>query len=181
MEQTALRPKPMPGGGTSGGAARPHTGHHRGRRFAAALCGLCAGLVLLLAGVGLGAVGATVIGVSRLAELERQTVGGAGAAPAAPAPVSVPAPAPAGPTLGLAAVDDTGPGARITGVDTSGPGDAAGLVRGDVLLVFGRTRIDSAAGLARAVAGARPGREVALTVRHRGGYRQVRITPGVLT
>ncbi|MFB7600639.1 PDZ domain-containing protein, partial [Streptomyces sp. NPDC056160] len=92
------------------------------------------------------------------------------------------APAPVGPALGVEAVDDDGPGARVVGVHVPGPGYAAGLVRGDVLLVFGRTRIDSAADLARAVAGARPGHEVTLTVRHRsGGYQQLDVTPGVVT
>lgn len=73
-------------------------------------------------------------------------------------------------------------GALVVGVHIPGPGFTAGLVRGDVLLVFGRTRIDTAADLARAVAGARPGREVVLTVRHRsGGYQQLTAVPGVVT
>ncbi|MFB7597894.1 PDZ domain-containing protein, partial [Streptomyces sp. NPDC056160] len=76
MEQTALRPKPLPGGKSGGTAPReracgPRTGSGRVRRWPAALCGLLAGLVLLLAGVGLGAVGATVIGLSRLTEAQR--------------------------------------------------------------------------------------------------------------
>ncbi|MYW20778.1 PDZ domain-containing protein, partial [Streptomyces sp. SID2955] len=77
MEQTALRPKPMPGqdrrdGECPGATRRPHAARRRGRRLRTLLCGLCAGLVLLLSGVGLGTVGATVIGVSRLAELRHR-------------------------------------------------------------------------------------------------------------
>ncbi|MEW2297476.1 PDZ domain-containing protein [Streptomyces sp. NPDC006743] len=193
MEQTALRPKPMPGEPGAGAArerARPQPVNRRGRRFTAAVCGLVAGLVLLLAGVGLGAVGATVIGMSRLAEAQR-LAGAAVAAGQAPpavsgpggrAPAASPAPAPVGPALGLEAVDDDGPGARVVGVHVPGPAYSAGLVRGDVLLVFDRTRIDSAADLARAVAGTGPGHRVVLTVRHPGGgYQQLHVTPGVLT
>ncbi|WP_037858588.1 PDZ domain-containing protein [Streptomyces sp. NRRL S-340] len=197
MEQTALRPKPLPGGEPGAGAARervrPQPGNRRGRRFTAAVCGLVAGLVLLLAGVGLGAVGATVIGMSRLAEVQRLagTAGAAAAAgqapparsgPAGRTPAASDAPAPVGPALGLEAVDDDGPGARVVGVHVPGPAYSAGLVRGDVLLVFDGTRIDSAADLARAVAGAGPGHRVVLTVRHPGGgYQQLHVTPGVLT
>ncbi|MFJ7961814.1 PDZ domain-containing protein [Streptomyces sp. NPDC096324] len=83
MEQTALRPKPMPGrdpgGGTRppggirppGGAGRPRAGRRRGRRVVTVLAGVSAAAVLLLSGVGLGAVGATVIGVGGL-DLQRQ-------------------------------------------------------------------------------------------------------------
>ncbi|WP_018564387.1 PDZ domain-containing protein [Streptomyces sp. PsTaAH-124] len=202
MEQTALRPKPLPGAEPAGGSSRERspsgTGERRpGRRFAGALCGLCAGLVLLLAGVGLGAVGATVIGASRLAEAQRHAgLAGPAAAPSVPASGAGPgagsgpegaaavrsAPVPGGPTLGVEAVDDGKPGARVVGVHVPGPGYSAGLVRGDVLLVFDRTRIDSAADLARAVAKADPGRSVVLTVRHRGGgYQQLDVTPGVVT
>jgi S1-C subfamily serine protease len=79
-------------------------------------------------------------------------------------------------------VDAAGPGALVVGVHVPGPGHSAGLVRGDVLLAFGATRVDSAAGLARAVARARPGADVTLAVRHRDGGRQ-RLTavPGLVT
>jgi S1-C subfamily serine protease len=79
-------------------------------------------------------------------------------------------------------VDAAGPGALVVGVHVPGPGHSAGLVRGDVLLAFGATRVDSAADLARAVARARPGADVTLTVRHRDGGRQ-RLTavPGLVT
>lgn len=77
MEQTALRPKPMPGqepagGTTSRPARRPHAAPRRGRRLTALLFGLFIGTVLVLAGVGLGTLGATVIGMSKLADLQRQ-------------------------------------------------------------------------------------------------------------
>ncbi len=70
----------------------------------------------------------------------------------------------------------------MVGVHEPGPGHEAGLVRGDVLLTFGTTRVDSAADLARAVARARPGKEVTVTVRHvSGGYQQLTVVPGVVT
>lgn len=77
MEQTALRPKPMPGQEPAGGtttrpARRPHAAPRRGRRLTALLFGLFVGAVLVLAGVGLGTLGATVIGMSKLADLQRQ-------------------------------------------------------------------------------------------------------------
>lgn len=88
-------------------------------------------------------------------------------------------PAPAAATLGLEAVDAEKAGALIVAVHVPGPGYSAGLVRGDVLLTFGRIRIDTAADLARAVAHARPGTGVTLTVRHRsGGYQQLAVVPG---
>ncbi|KOG27892.1 PDZ domain-containing protein [Streptomyces resistomycificus] len=218
MEQTALRPKPMPGqqpgGGARSGAARhPHAARRRGRRLRALLFALFVGTVLVLSGVGLGTVGATVIGLTKLAEFQRQAAGaaeagqpgpavpgvsgtsgvsgksgdgrGSASAPARPgSPVSAPAdaPAPVVATLGLEAVDAGKPGALVVGVHVPGPGYAAGLVRGDVLLTFGRTRIDSAADLARAVADARPGKGIVVTVRHRsGGYQQLTVVPGVVT
>lgn len=200
MEQTALRPKPMPGqgpgdGAKSGpGARRPHAAPPpRGRRLTTLLLAVSAGLVLVLSGVGLGMMGATVIGMSRLAELRHQPGPGAPGSPTASArpgssappssPSSAPAPTPAAvATLGVEAVDAAKPGALVVGVHVPGPGYAAGLVRGDVVLAFDKTRVDSAADLARAVAGARPGREVVLTVRHRsGGYQQLTAVPGVVT
>ncbi|MBC9727473.1 PDZ domain-containing protein [Streptomyces sp. TRM68367] len=191
MEQTALRPKPMPGqepgGGTrSGSARRPHAERRCGRRLTTLLLGLFAGALLVLSGVGLGTVGATVIGMSRLAELQRQA--GQQSSPSAwarpsPSPLT-PSPSPVAvrATLGVEVVDAGKPGARVVGVHVPGPGYSAGLVRGDVLLTFGRARVDSAADLARAVARARPGDAVKLTVRHRsGGYQQLTVVPGVVT
>ena len=192
MEQTALRPKPMPGRepgtGTEPGTV-PHPGRRRRRRLTTVLLGVLAALVLLLAGVGLGTVGATVTGMSRLAEMQHQPAAqgpGAGVPKGTRAatahPPASPSPAPAGATLGVEAVDDRKPGARIVGVHVPGPGYAAGLVRGDVLLAFGTTRVDSAADLAHAVSRARPGKEVKVTVRHKsGGYQQLTAVPGVVT
>jgi len=189
MEQTALRPKPMPGGepggGTEPGTVRhPHALRRRGRRLRAMLFGLFVGTVLVLCGVGLGTVGATVIGMSKLADLQRNPPAGAHPGPSAPqaTPTTPPSPAPAAATLGLEAVDAQKAGALVVGVHVPGPGYAAGLVRGDVLLAFDRTRIDSAADLARAVARARPGARITLTVRHQsGGYQQLTAVPGVVT
>lgn len=221
MEQTALRPKPMPGrepadGTTSRPARRPHAARRRGRRLTNLLFSLFIGIVLVLAGVGLGQLGATVIGMSELADLRRQTgpgertgrpgerPGARGGVPAesgpgvgsrsAAAPGAGPSKSPPGgasaassppavtATLGLEAVDAEKAGALLVGVHVPGPGYTAGLVRGDVLLAFGGTRIDSAADLARVVAHARPGAEATLTVLHRsGGYQQLVAIPGVVT
>ncbi|WP_217213358.1 PDZ domain-containing protein [Streptomyces sp. AC550_RSS872] len=202
MEQTALRPKPLPGqspgDGTNPapGARRPHAvPHPRGRRLTTVLCALLAGTVLVLSGVGLGTLGATVIGMSKLAEFQRQAGQRAGtpgspaepghpgsSAPASPTPASSPAPAAAVATLGVEAVDARRPGALVVGVHVPGPGYSAGLVRSDAIIAFDKTRIDSAADLARAVAEARPGDEATLTVRHRGGgFQQLTVIPGVVT
>ncbi|MEU2582254.1 PDZ domain-containing protein [Streptomyces avermitilis] len=216
MEQTALRPKPMPGqesGGdrASGTPRRPHAAPpRRGKRLTTLLFALVVGTVLVLSGVGLGTVGATVIGMSKLADLQRQAGGGAGAA-GLPGPLGPPGSgrpgasvsggpqsmgsksaqgdsgatamlAPGKATLGVEAVDAPSKGALVVGVHAPGPGYTAGLVRGDVLLAFGRAPIGSAADLARAVAGAHPGTAVALTVRHtNGNQRQLMVTPGVVT
>jgi membrane-associated protease RseP (regulator of RpoE activity) len=151
-------------------------------------------LVLVLAGIGLGTVGATVIGYSKLAEMQKQAAAqgpppGArqkgGAQPSKPQPQggqgeSV-GPAPA--TIGVEAVDPaSGQGARLVGVHQPGPGYSAGLVRGDVVTAFGDKQVASAHDLARAVAAARPGKAVKIGVRHENGNRQVlSVTPGVVT
>ncbi|MFC8343959.1 PDZ domain-containing protein [Streptomyces sp. NPDC057280] len=198
MEQTALRPKPMPGqepgGGTRPGPARrPHAARRRGRRLRTVLFALFVGTVLVLTGVGLGTVGATVIGMSKLAEMQRELGGAAAPRPAAPGPrppSSPPSPASPAPsssagttaTLGVEAVDAEKAGALLVGVHVPGPGYTAGLVRGDVLLQVGKRRVDSAADLARAVAAARPGKEITLTIRHQsGGYQQLVAVPGIVT
>ncbi|MFJ8544834.1 PDZ domain-containing protein [Streptomyces sp. NPDC093586] len=194
MEQTALRPKPMPGQETGTGITScptrcPHAARGRRRRITTLLCGLLAATALLLAGIGLGTVGATVIGMSRLADPHHQpgapgtgTPPGDRTAPAHPAATSGPAPVRAGATLGVEAVDHGKRGALVVGVHVPGPGYTAGLVRGDVLLAFGTTRVDSAADLARAVARARPGTEVGLTVRHgNGDHQRLTVVPGVVT
>lgn len=202
MEQTALRPKPMPGDGGGTGApegapGRPgqHAGRGTGRRLLTALLGTLLAVVLVLSGVGLGAMGAVVIGGGGLTAPQRQS----GTAPAGPsaAALSAPArstpsastpsasaapPAPVAARLGVEVADDGRPGALVVGVHVPGPGFSAGLVRGDLLLAFGTARVDSAADLARAVARARPGKEVTLTVRRSGGgYRQLTAVPGILT
>ncbi|MET7594028.1 PDZ domain-containing protein [Streptomyces sp. NPDC005481] len=238
MEQTALRPKPMPGrepgddpptegAGKPCGRAphRPHAARRRGRRLMTLFFGLFVGTALVLSGVGLGTVGATVIGMSKLAALQKQAGAGAGAgAPGASGPSGgpsagpsasdehpggpgkstgrdpsvgsmatgespagrgspPPAEKPARATLGVEAVDAPGgAGALVVGVHVPGPGYSAGLVRGDVLTALGATRVASADALARAVADARPGSAVTLTVRRAGGGQQ-RLTarPGVVT
>ena len=192
MEQTALRPKPMPGqepgGGTKPGATRrPHAARRRGRRLMTLLFSLFVGTILVLSGVGLGTVGATVIGMSKLAEMQRQAARqpartanqpGPSASSASPTPTPTSATS-AVATLGVEAVDAEKAGALIVGVHIPGPGYTAGLIRGDVLLTFGGTRVDSAADLAHAVARAHPGDEVTVTVRHHsGGFQQFTVVPG---
>lgn len=191
MEQTALRPKPMPGrkpDGVRPAARRPHAARRRGRRLITTLFSLLVGTVLVLAGVGIGTVGATVIGTGTLTGPQRRTdrPGAAPGAPSAPArPGVLPAaaaPAPATASLGVEVMDTGKPGALVVGVHVPGPGYAAGLVRGDVILALGRARVDSAADLVRALARARSGAGVTLTVRHRsGGYQQLPAVPGVVT
>ncbi|MEU4876390.1 PDZ domain-containing protein [Streptomyces sp. NPDC021608] len=203
MEQTALRPKPMPGqerrGRTGPGdpVPRPPAAHRRGGRRTTLLFGLFAGAVLVLSGVGLGVVGTAVIGRGGPGEPLRQAGAGIAAAPAgrggdagravpsatsAPAPPSGPSPRPARATLGLEAVDARTAGARIVAVHVPGPGFTAGLVRGDVLVRFDGAAIHSATDLARRVDATRPGRAVRCTVCRPGApCRQATVTPGVVT
>ncbi|MFJ5995355.1 PDZ domain-containing protein [Streptomyces sp. NPDC092370] len=184
MEQTALRPKPMPGRepepavpatGTGPSRIRPHAARRRGRRVLNVLLAGFAGAVLVLSGIGLGAMGVTVAGKGgRFDPRAWHTPSLPGPSPSA-APVR-----PAAATLGVQVMDARKPGAVVVGLHVPGPAQAAGLVRGDVLLAFGTIRIDTAADLVRAVARARPGSEVRLTVRHRGGgYEQLTLVPAV--
>ncbi|WP_086787342.1 PDZ domain-containing protein [Streptomyces caniscabiei] len=78
MEQTALRPKPMPGGESGGDrppgiTRRPHAAPRRARqRLITLLLALATCAALVLSGVGLATMGATVIGMSKLAELRKR-------------------------------------------------------------------------------------------------------------
>ncbi|MFC3574659.1 PDZ domain-containing protein [Streptomyces yaanensis] len=199
MEQPALRP---PGPGQEPRPERrPHAAPHRGSGLPTLLFALIAGTVLMLSGVGIGPVGATVTGMGRLADLRRHAgalAHGPSAASAsrhsrAPSGVqgsplstnapadgrSNPARAPQRVTLGVEVVDAKAGGALVVGVHVPGPGHAAGLVRGDVLLALDGTRLGSAVDLAKAVAAARPGVAVRLSVRHaNGARRRVTVTPG---
>ncbi|MFI6944120.1 PDZ domain-containing protein [Streptomyces sp. NPDC050418] len=189
MEQTVLRPKPMPGRAPAPGH-RPHAVRRRARRLKTVLGTSVIALVLVLAGIGLGTVGATVIGMSKLADLQRQAAS-QGAPPAGKKPPSQPQPqggqgesvGPAPATLGIEAVNPSdGKGARLVGVHQPGPGYTAGLVRGDLVTEFAGKSVDSAHDLARAVAAARPGKAVSVVVRHENGERQtLSVTPGVVT
>jgi membrane-associated protease RseP (regulator of RpoE activity) len=227
MEQTALSPKARPGDGPggdvpdpvpdqvpdhdqapdedrpSGPARRPHAAPRRARqRVVTLVFALVTCVVLVLSGLGLGALGLTTTGVGVLeaagwapAASSRPDSGGAlptapvPALAAAPGPGPAPAlggsaldgPAPVRATLGIEAVDATGgTGALVVGVHVPGPGYGAGLVRGDVLLAVGDTRTGSAADLARAIAAARPGTPAKLLVRHANGTRRyLMAVPGV--
>ncbi|WND17463.1 PDZ domain-containing protein [Streptomyces violaceus] len=187
MEQTALRPKPMPGQEPDAAAPatearparpRPRAARRRGRRLVKALFAAFLGALLVLSGIGIGTVGATVAGTGGVLDPR----GWHKPSPPGPSP-SAAAPVPAAAvTLGVQVMDAGKPGALVVGIHVPGPAHAAGLERGDLLLVFGTTRIDTAADLARAVARARPGSEVRLTVRHRGGgYQQLTVVPAVVT
>ncbi|MBV7695808.1 PDZ domain-containing protein [Streptomyces sp. TRM70350] len=201
MEKTVLRPKPMPGqepgGSGSGPVRRPHAARRRGRRLTTLLLGLLVGTVLVLSGVGLGTVAATVIGMSKLAELQ-STPGRTGhpgpsasassahpsasPGPSAPGPSAAGSAPPADMILGVEVVDAEKSGALVVGVHVPGPGHAAGLERGDVLLTFDGTPVESAADLVRAVDRARPGASVTVTVRHvSGGYQQLAVAPAIVT
>ncbi|MBB6417324.1 PDZ domain-containing protein [Streptomyces massasporeus] len=186
MEQTALRPKPMPGREPEGTAPvtgsgpsrpRPHAARRRGRRLLNVLLAGFTGAVLVLSGIGLGAMGTAVLDKGgRFDPRGWQHT----PSPPAPTPAAAAPSAPAAATLGVQVMDARKPGAVVVGLHVPGPAQAAGLVRGDVLLAFGATRIDTAADLVRAVARARPGSEVRLTVRHRsGGYEQLTLVPAV--
>ncbi|MFF9038515.1 hypothetical protein ACF090_23960 [Streptomyces sp. NPDC014892] len=102
MEQTALRPKPMPGGESGGDrppgtARRPHAAPRRARqRLITLLLAVATCAALVLSGVGLGTMGASVIGMSRLAELREAASGtsrasGVPGVPAVPGVPGVPA------------------------------------------------------------------------------------------
>ncbi|WP_405883354.1 PDZ domain-containing protein [Streptomyces sp. NBC_01136] len=211
MEQTALRPKPMPGQDPGGGhpsdsTRGPLAARRRGKQLLSLLFGFVVGMVLVLSGVGLGTVGATVIGLSKLADLQKQVgaaqgPSGGSSHPGQPSgappdggtksasggesstPSIAPRPAPEKPTLGIEAVDAPGGGgALVVGVHIPGPGCTAGLVRGDTLFAFGGTRLGSAADLARAVLAAAPGTTVTLGVRHaNGNHQQLSTIPGIVT
>ncbi|MET7719568.1 PDZ domain-containing protein [Streptomyces mirabilis] len=208
MEQAALRPKPMPGQdpdgerSSTGTTKRPHAARRRGRRLMSLLFGLLVATVLVLSGVGLGTVGATVIGMSRLADLQKRAeaaqgpsgpgqasgapqAGGTKSAPGGGSPVvsTAPEPAPGKATLGIEAVDAPhGGGALVVGVHVPGSGYTAGLVRGDTLIAFAGARLGSAADLARAVSTAAPGTRVTLDVRHaNGNQQQLSTVPRIVT
>ncbi|MFD0395170.1 hypothetical protein ACFQ3Z_35210 [Streptomyces nogalater] len=126
MEQTALRPKPMPGQnrreeGGQGPVRRPHAAPRRDRRPRALLLGLGAGTVVLLCGIGLGIVAAVTTGVGGPAGPSRQT-----APPVPAAHATAPAaPAPPGATLGVEVADGEKAGAVVVAVHVPGPGYTA--------------------------------------------------------
>ncbi|MEV6021961.1 PDZ domain-containing protein [Streptomyces sp. NPDC052036] len=204
MDQAASRPDPAAGrntgeGSPSGPAGRPPPAR-RGGSLVPLLCALVVGTLMVLSGVGLGTVGATVTGMSRFAQMKRHAAAsgrftpsaaggrsrGTGHAPAHTASAAArgggPAPAPSRATLGVEAVDAASGGALLVGVQVPSAGHSAGLARGDVLLALDGTRLGSAADLARAIAAVRPGTAVTLTVRRPDGSRaHLTATPGVLT
>ncbi|CBG69127.1 putative membrane protein [Streptomyces scabiei 87.22] len=205
MEQTALRPKPLPGRESGderppGAARRPHAAPRRARqRLITLLSALVTCVILVLSGVGLGTMGVTVIGMGRPAQWREpssadaarpddgrsRTASTESASQRGSSLSTVPVAA-VRPTLGVDVVDAPGDargrGALVAGVHVPGAGYRAGLVRGDVVLSLGGTRTGTAADLARAVAAARPGTALRLAVRHANGTRQYLVAvPGVAT
>lgn len=69
-------------------------------------------------------------------------------------------------------------GVEIAGIDRAGPAARAGLRPGDVVLAVNGDRVDSARGLIRAVAAARPGSAVKLSVRRSGQSFDLPVTVG---
>jgi putative serine protease PepD len=69
-------------------------------------------------------------------------------------------------------------GARVGCVVKGGPADSAGLKVGDVITKFGRTTIANANTLTGAVAAAKPGEKVTVTVRRGGSTKQLSLTLG---
>lgn len=126
MEQTALRPKPMPGQEPEGAAAvtgpgpsrpRPHAARRRGRRLLNVLLASFAGAVLVLSGIGLGAMGTAVLGKGGRFDprgwQHMSSLPGPTRAAAAPA-------APAAATLGVQVMDARKPGAVVVGLHVPG-------------------------------------------------------------
>ena len=72
-------------------------------------------------------------------------------------------------------------GALVSSVEPGGAGDKAGLKPGDVILIFGRQRIDSAGELPAAVAAATPGQPVELEIWRDRSTRHVIVRPQELT
>ncbi|WP_217184668.1 PDZ domain-containing protein [Streptomyces sp. AC495_CC817] len=176
MEQTALRPKPMPGGEPcgdrpSGPTRRPHAAPRRARqRLVTLLLALAACVALVLSGVGLGTMGATVIGMSRLAELRERAAGERGAATrpddrarsgvpkSTPGQGSSPPPgtgAPTRPTLGVEAVDvpasasASAPEAAPAATPSAAPTSAGAAGRGALVVGVHVPGPGHAAGLVR--------------------------------
>ncbi|MFF1376246.1 PDZ domain-containing protein [Streptomyces sp. NPDC058308] len=163
MDQTTLRPKPMPGqypgqnpgpapgkhpGKHPGKGHRPHAARRRGRRLVPLLAGLLFAVALVLCGVGLGTVSATVIGMSKLADMQKAAQGPRGApaagpgaptsgpgAPGAPALGPVPLPAPT-PAPALAPKPEARPPAALPGTATLGI-EAVDAPRGAGALLVG--------------------------------------------
>ncbi|MEU6822545.1 PDZ domain-containing protein [Streptomyces atriruber] len=78
-----------------GRSHRPHAVRRRGRRLTTLLFGILLAAGLVLSGIGIGTVSATVIGMSKLAEIQKAAPGPAGPATApgpGPGPVPVPKP-----------------------------------------------------------------------------------------
>lgn len=156
MEHTALRPRPLPGRDSGGGGQddpgpRPRAAHRRGRTLTTLLCGLSAGAVLILSGVGLGAVGATVIGTGGPAAPQRQAAGTAGAGQGAPAGPGV---------QGGAAPGRPMPSAREAGSEAAGTSGGDGTGRAPsrpARASLGLEAVDAPQGGARIVAVHVPG------------------------
>ncbi|WP_339132153.1 PDZ domain-containing protein [Streptomyces sp. f51] len=158
MEQAALRPKPMPGrdpgGGarSSRGARRPREERRRGRRLVTLSAGVFAGAVLVLSGVGIGAVGATVVGAGGLAELRERAgaigaaVGAAGPAREPSAGAAAPGPGADGAHLAAGSGAPTSAGSPAPGPGGTGVSPPTGSEREPVRGTLGVEAVDAPAG-----------------------------------
>lgn len=81
--------------------------------------------------------------------------------------------------ISLSQTADGSRGALVTAVSSGGPSARAGLRNGDVIVGFGAARIDSEGELIAALAGARPGQEVKLSVRRGASRVTIAVTLGV--
>ncbi|HYZ54254.1 MAG TPA: trypsin-like peptidase domain-containing protein [Streptosporangiaceae bacterium] len=77
--------------------------------------------------------------------------------------------------------DGTPAGAGIIAVTPGGPADRAGLRAGDVIQAIGQTRTPDTTALAEALAGARPGQAVTVTIARNAQTLNVQVTLGELS
>ena len=83
--------------------------------------------------------------------------------------------------LGVSVQDSQGdaPGVTIMSVEHNGPAARAGLRQGDVVTSVNGDKVDTARGLIRAVAAARPGNNLRLSVRRQGRDVDLSVTVGL--
>jgi serine protease Do len=75
--------------------------------------------------------------------------------------------------LGVTVADQDQAGAEVTGIEPGGPADRAGLTTGEIVLAVNGAKVSGSAGLIRAIASARPGVKVVLTVSQAGHITKI--------